>query len=71
MARSHMRRLVERGQSTVEFAIIMAGFAALLVGLAALMRALDAGVLVKHAVSVASHHVASVVPAVIVDVFLY
>lgn len=61
----------ERGQSTVEFAVIMAGLASLLVGLAALMHAIDAGVFVQHALSVASHHVAAAAPAVIADIFLY
>ncbi len=61
----------EKGQSTVEFAVVMAGFAAVLVGLAALMHAFESGVFVQHAASVASHHVAAVVPVTIADIFLY
>ena len=61
----------EGGQSTIEFAVIMAGLAALLVGLSALMHAIDGGVFVRHALSVASHHVSAVLPVTIADIFLY
>ena len=64
-------RQAEVGQSTVEFAIIMAGLASLLMGLAALMRAIDAGVFVQHALGAASHHIAAANLATLADIFLY
>lgn len=62
---------VERGQSTIEYAVIMAAFAVILAGLAALLHAMQSGIFIEHALSVASHHVGSVVPAVVADIFLY
>ena len=61
----------ERGQATVEYAIVFAGFLALIVGLGALWRMLGDGVLVEHAIAVASHHVQAVAPVVLVDVLMY
>ena len=61
----------ERGQSTVEYAVVMAAFAVVLAGAAALLHAIQSGVFIDHALSVASHHVAGVVPATIADIFLY
>lgn len=49
----------------------MAGFLAATVALAAMWRAFGGGILVEHALAVASHHVQSVAPATLVDVFLY
>ena len=61
----------ERGQSTVEYAVIMAAFAVVLAGLAAFLHAFQGGMFVDHALSVASHHVTGAVPATIADIFLY
>lgn len=63
--------LGQGGQATVEFAVIAAGFLAVTVALMALWRALGDGLLVQHALAVASHHIQAVAPATIVDVFLY
>ena len=59
------------GQSTVEFAVIMAGFLSLTVGLAALWHAFDSGMVVEHVLAIASHHIQLVAPATIADLFLY
>lgn len=72
MARSGLARAVrdERGQATVEYAVILAAFAAVLAALGALWRAMDGGVFVEHALAAASHHVL-LSAAGVVDVFLY
>ncbi|MEG0620234.1 MAG: hypothetical protein RR866_04355 [Raoultibacter sp.] len=59
------------GQVTVEFVIIFAAFLALCLACGVLWRALEEGLLVQHALQCASHHVESVIPGVIADVFLY
>ena len=65
-------RLAEkRGQSTVEFAIVMAGFLSLTVALAAMWRFLGSGAIVDHVLAVASHHIQTVAPVTITDIFLY
>ncbi len=63
--------LPEQGQATIEFAVIAAGFLSLTVALMALWRVLGDGLLVQHALAVASHHIQSVAPVTIVDIFLY
>ena len=60
-----------RGQSTVEFAVITAGFMSLTVALSAFWHLLDGGLLVEHALAVASHHIQTVALATIADIFLY
>lgn len=55
----------------MEFAVITAGFIAATVALSALWHALGGGLLVEHALAVASHHVQSVAPVTIADIFLY
>lgn len=60
-----------RGQATVEFAVIAAGFLVVTVTLMALWRMIGGGLIVEHALAVASHHIQIVAPATIVDVFLY
>ena len=60
-----------RGQSTVEFAVVTAGFLAATVALGAMWRVFGDGLLVEHALAVASHHVQSVAPVTLVDIFLY
>lgn len=67
-----VKRLVgESGQATVEFAVVAAGTLAVTVALMALWRALGDGLLVQHALAVASHHIQAVAPVTIVDIFLY
>lgn len=60
-----------RGQATVEFAVVTVAFLAATVGLGAIWHAIGGGLLVEHAVAVASHHVQAVAPATLVDIFLY
>ena len=61
----------ERGQSTVEFAVVTASFLVATVALGVMWHAVSGGLFVEHALSVASHHVQSVSPVVIGDIFLY
>ena len=61
----------QRGQSTVEFAIVTVGFIAVTLALSALWHALGDGLLVEHALAVASHHIQGIAPATLVDLFLY
>lgn len=61
----------QEGQATVEFAVVAAGFLAATVALMALWRVLGDGLLVEHALAVASHHIQSVAPVTITDIFLY
>ena len=64
--------LVDRkGQATVEFAVIAAGFLAVTVALMAFWRMLGDGLIVEHALAVASHHIQAVAPVTIADIFLY
>ena len=65
------RLLSRSGPATVEFAVIAVGFLAVTVALMALWRVLGDGLLVQHALAVASHHIQAVAPVTIVDVFLY
>lgn len=58
------------GQSTVEYALVLAGFLALLMGLSSIWHVLDGGVLVTHALASASHHVVGVFEGVLADAFL-
>ena len=60
-----------RGQSTVEFAVVMAGFMSLTVALATLWHAFDSGLILNHVLAVASHHIQTVAPVTITDIFLY
>lgn len=59
------------GQSTVEFAVIAAAFLAIAVALVAFWRIFSGGLVVEHALAVASHHIQAVAPTTIVDIFLY
>lgn len=52
-----------RGQSTVEFAVVTAGFLAVAVALGALWRALADGLIVEHALTVT--------PVILADLFLF
>ena len=67
-----VRRLLGRkGQATVEFAVITAGFLVVTVTLVALWKMIGGGLIVEHALAVASHHIQAVAPATVVDIFLY
>lgn len=59
------------GQSTLEFALVGAGFLSLVIALGTLWRAVESGLFVDHALSSASHHLSMVFMGVIGDVFLY
>ena len=63
--------LGESGQSTVEFAVVMAGFLAFTAALGVMWRVFGSGVIVEHVLSVASHHIQAVAPVTISDIFLY
>ena len=64
----HQRSL---GQSTVEFAVVFFGFLSMVAALGVLWRVASDGLLVAHALQSASHHLETVVPGVVADVFLY
>ena len=51
--------------------MVTAGFLAATVALGALWHAIGDGLLVEHALAVASHHVQAVAPATVADIFLY
>lgn len=67
----HQRSLAdERGQGTVEYAVVTAAFVCVVVAGAALWRALSEGLFVDHALLAASHHVAGALTWA-TDVFSY
>ena len=51
--------------------MVTAGFLAVTVALGLMWHAFGDGLLLEHALSVASHHVQTAAPAVLVDIFLY
>ena len=55
----------------MEFAVITAGFLAATVALGTMWNVFSDGLIVEHALAVASHHVQSAAPATIPDIFLY
>lgn len=61
----------DRGQATVEYAIVFIAFLALVLALGALWDVLSGGLVVKHALQSASHHLSGVAPEVVFDAFLY
>lgn len=61
----------QEGQSTVEFAVVMAAFIVLVVALSVFWHMLSDGVVVEHALGSASHHLASVHAPFIVDILRY
>lgn len=71
LTRHFRRHLLQAGQSTVEFALVTAGLLAVFAACGALWHFLDAGILVQHALSSASHHVGGTVLGGLGDVFLY
>lgn len=60
----------ERGQGTVEFAVVTAAFVALIVALGAMWRLFGEGKAMEHALASASHHI-ELSSAGAVDVLLY
>lgn len=62
--------LHEKGQSTVEYALVMVTFLSLLLGIGSLWRVVSGGLLVDHAIACASHSVMGVVSGVLADAFL-
>ncbi len=60
----------ERGQSTVEYAVVMAASLAVVVTLGMLWDAVDGGMFVQHAVASASHNVQGAIGGM-ADVFCY
>ncbi|WP_245864923.1 hypothetical protein [Eggerthella timonensis] len=71
LARSASCAPDERGQGTIEFALVTAAFLAAVIACGALWRGLEAGMFVDHALSSASHHVQMAMPGSVADVFLY
>lgn len=61
----------EKGQSTVEFAVVMVGCLSIVIGLAAILHALQDGKFVEHALTSASHHVGGAALSAMADIFLY
>lgn len=61
----------DRGQSTVEFAIVLAAFICVALGFSALWHAFDQGLFVLHALQSASHHLQGVDLGAWSDVLAY
>ena len=59
------------GQSTVEYAVIFAGFLALIIELGTVWRLFETGLVLEHALQSASHHLQQVAEGAWLDVFLY
>ena len=59
------------GQSTVEYAIVLAAFLALVIGLGAMADLFQSGLVVEHALQSASHHLKDVATKAWADVLLY
>lgn len=64
-------RRVARGQSTVEYALVVVAFLALVIALGALWRLFEGGTVTLHALQSASHHLQDVATGAWGDVFLY
>lgn len=64
-------RLDESGQSTVEYAVVLFAFLGMILGMGALWHLLQDAEPVKHALQSASHHIASMAPGALADVFYY
>lgn len=61
----------ERGQASVEYALVLFGLLAVFVACAVLWQALDEGLFVEHAIAGASHHMQGASVGAPVDVLLY
>lgn len=57
------------GQSTVEFAIVLAALLTIVIGIGLLWNLSDKGILIEHALSSASHHLKDAAVGIIGDVF--
>lgn len=60
-----------RGQSSVEYAVVLAAFLALIIGLGAMANLFQEGTVVNHALQSASHHLKDVASGAWVEVLLY
>ncbi len=60
----------QKGQATVEFALVTCALLAIVIGLGAIWHAVSEGLLIDHALMAASHHVQAAAGWVI-DVFSY
>lgn len=59
------------GQSSVEYALVMAAFVSLIVGLGALTHLFADGLVLDHAVQSASHCLTGIASGVWADIFVY
>lgn len=66
-----MRRRGERGQGTVEFAVVFFGFLSLVIALGVVRGAFQDGLFVDHALQSASHSLESSAPGAVAGVLLY
>lgn len=55
----------------MEFAVVTAALTGLIVGLAALWHGFEGGMVVRHALAAASHHLAGVPVPFLADIFRY
>ena len=60
-----------KGQSTVEYALVLAAFLAVVIGLGALAHLFSDGAFAQHAAFSASHHVSGNAPGAILDIFSF
>lgn len=60
-----------RGQSTVEYALVVFALLAVFVACAVIWKALESGLFVAHAAAGASHHVGGASLGAVADVLLY
>lgn len=60
-----------RGQSSVEYAVVFAGFFALVVAFFIIWQFLADGTVVEHALGAASHHLLGDIEGGMSDVFMY
>lgn len=57
------------GQSTVEFAIVVAAMLTIVIAIAAMWKLGDRGMLIDHTLSSASHHLKDACAGIVGDVF--
>ena len=61
----------ERGQGTVEYAVVLAGVLCAIMALGMLAKAMGEGLFVEHALMSASHHLQLVALGSVADVFAF
>ena len=61
----------DRGQSSVEYTLVVFALLAVIVACSLLWRTLDEGLFVSHAAAGASHHIGRGSPGAVADVLLY